>query len=111
LFKNAQARKPRRIFDEIPKGALKCQNLNIDCTFWCNNYGGMAFMKTLPHGKEDRLLLSGTMVGKTLSEGGALPVGFLRPEVVMVLSDEYQGPEGKVETRRHGAATGEVKNE
>jgi sulfate adenylyltransferase len=99
----------QKIFDEIPKGALKCQNLNIDWTFWCNKCGGMASMKTCPHGKEDRLLLSGTMVRKTLSEGGKLPVEFSRPEVAKVLSDYYQTLEEKVEIKLHGAATGDVK--
>jgi len=99
----------QKIFDEIPKGALKCQNLNIDWTFWCNKCGGMASMKTCPHGKNDRLLLSGTMVRKTLSEGGELPVEFSRPEVVKVLQDYYQNLEEKVEIKLHGAATGDVK--
>ncbi|PKN28014.1 MAG: sulfate adenylyltransferase, partial [Deltaproteobacteria bacterium HGW-Deltaproteobacteria-21] len=71
----------QKIFDEIPKGALKCQNLNIDWTFWCYKCGGMASMKTCPHKKDDRLMLSGTVVRKTLSEGGKLPVEFSRPEV------------------------------
>jgi len=99
----------QKIFDEIPEGGLKCQNLNIDWTFWCNACGGMASMKTCPHGKNDRLLLSGTMVRKTLSEGGELPVEFSRPEVVKVLQDYYQGLEEKVEIKLHGAATGDVK--
>jgi sulfate adenylyltransferase len=99
----------QKIFDEIPKGALKCQNLNIDWTFWCNKCGGMASMKTCPHGKADRLLLSGTMVRKTLSEGGQLPVEFSRPEVAKVLQEYYQNLEEKVEIKLHGAATGDVK--
>jgi sulfate adenylyltransferase len=99
----------QKIFDEIPEGGLKCQNLNIDWTFWCNACGGMASMKTCPHGKADRLLLSGTMVRKTLSEGGELPVEFSRPEVVKVLQEYYQGLEEKVEIKLHGAATGDVK--
>jgi sulfate adenylyltransferase len=101
----------QKIFDEIPKGGLKCQNLNIDWTFWCNACGGMASMKTCPHGKADRLLLSGTMVRKTLSEGGELPVEFSRPEVVKVLQEYYQGLEEKVEIKLHGAATGDVKKQ
>jgi sulfate adenylyltransferase len=99
----------QKIFDEIPKGALKCQNLNIDWTFWCNKCGGMASMKTCPHGKNDRLLLSGTMVRKTLSEGGQMPVEFSRPEVAKVLMEYYQNLDEKVEIKLHGAATGDVK--
>jgi sulfate adenylyltransferase len=99
----------QKIFDEIPKGALKCENLNIDWTFHCYKCGGMASMKTCPHGKDDRLLLSGTMVRKTLSEGGKLPAEFSRPEVVKILQEYYQNLEEKVEVKLHGAATGEVK--
>ncbi len=99
----------QKIFDQIPEGALKCQNLNIDWTFHCYKCGGMASMRTCPHGKEDRLLLSGTMVRKTLSEGGELPKEFSRPEVVKILQAYYQGLEEKVEIKLHGAATGDVK--
>jgi sulfate adenylyltransferase len=69
----------------------------------------MASMKTCPHGKDDRLLLSGTMVRKTLSEGGDMPAEFSRPEVVAILQDYYQNLEEKVEIKLHGAATGDVK--
>ncbi len=99
----------QKIFNNIPEGSLKCQNLNIDWTFHCYKCGGMASMRTCPHGKDDRLLLSGTMVRKTLSEGGDLPPEFSRPEVVKILQEYYQGLEEKVEIKLHGAATGEVK--
>ena len=97
----------QKIFDEIPEGALKCQNLNIDWTFHCYKCGGMASMKTCPHGKGDRLLLSGTMVRKILSEGGDLPAEFSRPQVVEILQDYYRHLEEKVEIKLHRAATGE----
>ncbi|OPX38725.1 MAG: sulfate adenylyltransferase [Desulfobacteraceae bacterium 4484_190.2] len=99
----------QKIFDKIPEGALKCQNLNIDWTFHCYKCGGMASMRTCPHGKDDRLLLSGTIVRKTLSEGGELPAEFSRPEVVKILQDYYQSLDEKVEIKLHGAATGDVK--
>jgi sulfate adenylyltransferase len=98
----------QKIFDQIPEGGLKCQNLNIDWTFHCYKCGGMASMRTCPHGKDDRLLLSGTMVRKTLSEGGDLPAEFSRPEVVEILQNYYQSLDEKVEIKLHGAATGEV---
>jgi len=101
----------QRIFREIPQGKLLCKNLNIDWTFHCYKCGGMASMRTCPHGKDDRLLLSGTMVRKTLSEGGELPAEFSRPEVVKILQEYYQGLEEKVEVKLHGAATGEVKKD
>jgi sulfate adenylyltransferase len=68
----------------------------------------MASMKTCPHGKEDRLLLSGTLVRKTLSEGGELPKEFSHPEVVAILQEYYQNLDEKVEVKLHGAATGDA---
>ncbi len=96
------------IFGEIPEGSLEIRTLNIDWTFHCYKCGGMASMKTCPHKGEDRLLLSGTMVRKTLSEGGDLPAEFSRPEVVKILQDYYQGLEEKVDIKLHGHATGEA---
>ena len=96
------------IFREIPEGSLEIRTLNIDWTFHCYKCGGMASMKSCPHEGEDRLLLSGTMVRKTLSEGGDLPAEFSRPEVVKILQDYYQGLEEKVDIKLHGHATGEA---
>ncbi len=98
----------QKIFDEIPEGSLVIKPLKIDWTFYCYKCGGMASMRTCPHGAEDRLLLSGTMVRKTLSEGGELPPEFSRPEVVKILKDYYQGLEEKVEIKLHGYATGQT---
>ena len=100
----------QKIFDEIAEDALVLRPLKLDWTFHCYKCQGMASMRTCPHGKEDRLLLSGTMVRKTLSEGGELPKEFSRPEVVEVLQNYYQGLDEKVEIKLHGAATGDVKN-
>ena len=100
----------QKIFYDIPEDALVLEPLPIDWTFYCRKCEGMASMKTCPHGKEDRLLLSGTMVRKTLSEGGDLPKEFSRPEVVAILQDYYQNLEDKVEIKLHGAATGDANN-
>ncbi len=97
----------QKIFHEIPADALVLKPLPIDWTFHCYKCGGMASMKTCPHGKDDRLLLSGTMVRKTLSEGGELPAEFSRPEVVKILKEYYQGLEEKVEIKLHKFATGD----
>lgn len=99
----------QKIFNEIPKDALELKPLNIDWTFWCNKCNGMASNRTCPHGKEDRLLLSGTMLRKTLSEGGEVPGNFSRPEVLKILQKYYQSLDEKVEIKLHGAATGDVK--
>lgn len=94
------------IFDELWDGALLCKPLKIDWTFWCYKCGGMASMKTCPHTKEDRLLLSGTMLRKALSEGGDVPAEFSRPEVLAILREYYSALEEKVEIKLHRAATG-----
>jgi len=98
----------QKIFHEIPEDALKLKPLPIDWTFYCKKCDGMASMRTCPHGKEDRVLLSGTIVRKTLAEGGTLTPQFSRPEVLEVLREYYQGLEKKVEIKLHGAATGEA---
>jgi sulfate adenylyltransferase len=101
----------QQIFHEIPEGSLELKPLPIDWTFHCYKCGGMCSMKTCPHGKEDRLLLSGTLVRKTLSEGGELPKEFSRPEVVKILQDYYAGLEEKVEIKLHGHATGDAEKD
>jgi sulfate adenylyltransferase len=100
------------IFNKIPAPAeegkaLLCKPLNIDWTFYCHKCDGMASLKTCPHTKEDRVLLSGTMLRKMLSEGGQLPDHFGREEVLDILRNYYQGVTDKVEVKLHGAATGE----
>jgi sulfate adenylyltransferase len=98
----------QKIFFEIPPDALETKPLMIDWTFYCYKCRGMASMKTCPHGKEDRLLLSGTVLRKTLSEGGDPPEDFSRPEVLEILKAYYAGLEEKVEVKLHQAATGVV---
>jgi sulfate adenylyltransferase len=97
----------QKIFDEIPKGSLETVNMNIDWTFWCKKCGGMASQRTCPHGKDDRILLSGTKVRAMLSEGQDLPVEFSRPEVAKVLQKYYAGLSAeqnvKVELKGHSA--------
>jgi sulfate adenylyltransferase len=98
----------QKIFTQIPKNALELKPLNIDWTFFCHKCRGMASMRTCPHGKEDRLMLSGTMLRKMLSEGGEVPADFSRPEVLAVLRKYYAGLTEKVEIKVHGFATGDI---
>ncbi len=106
------------IFDKIPYRdvacpepgkALICEPLKIDWTFYCYKCDGMASLRTCPHTKADRVLLSGTMLRKMLSEGGELPDHFGRDEVVEILREYYEGLTEKVEVKLHGAATGDQK--
>jgi len=99
------------IFDKIPNPsapgkALLCKPLKIDWTFYCYKCDGMASLRTCPHGKEDRVLLSGTMLRKGLSEGTTIPDHFGREEVLVILREYYAGLTEKVEIKTHSAATG-----
>ncbi|MBF0461918.1 MAG: sulfate adenylyltransferase [Magnetococcales bacterium] len=96
------------IFNQVPETALRTRPLNIDWTFYCYKCEGMASMKTCPHGKDDRLLLSGTKLRKILSEGEPAPKEFSRPEVLEILQKYYAdlAEADKVEVKLHKAATG-----
>ncbi len=92
----------QHIFDEIPQNALETKPLKIDWTFWCYQCGGMASARTCPHEEKDRLLLSGTKLRKMLSESGAVPAEFSRPEVLAILREYYAGLDEKVEVKLSG---------
>ncbi|NGZ07028.1 MAG: sulfate adenylyltransferase [Magnetococcales bacterium] len=98
----------QHIFDTVSEQDLKTRPLKIDWTFYCYKCQGMASLKTCPHSKDDRLLLSGTKLRKMLSEGEQPPAEFSRPEVVKILQAYYASlNEGdKVEVKLHKAATG-----
>jgi len=98
----------QKIFTQIPKDALELKPLNIDWTFYCHKCDGMASMRTCCHGKEDRLMLSGTMLRKMLSEDMEVPDHFSRPEVLTVLRKYYRSLTEKVEVKVHGFATGDI---
>jgi sulfate adenylyltransferase len=97
----------QKIFDEIPAGSLELRPLKIDMTFYCGKCDGVATGRTCPHGKEDRVAVSGTMLRKTLSEGGEVPDHFSRPEVLAILKEYYRTLEEKVEVELHKYAKGE----
>jgi sulfate adenylyltransferase len=113
----------QKIFDELPQGALGVRPLCMDWTFYCYECGRMASMKTCPHESNAviddngnyrggaRLLLSGSLLRKLMSEGKPVPAEFSKPEVIAVLKQYYDTleEEDKVEVKLHGAATGVVK--
>ncbi len=111
----------QRIFNEIPSNALLLRPLCMDWTFYCYECGTMASMKTCPHETKAvidengaykggaRLLLSGTMLRKLMSEGKPVPSQFSRPEVIAILKAYYDSLEEKVDVKLHKFATGEVK--
>jgi len=108
----------QKIFNEVPAGALAIQALCMDWTFYCYECGSMASMKTCPHESKAviddngnykggaRLLLSGTLLRKLMSEGKPVPPEFSKPEVIAILKQYYDNLEKKVEVELHSAATG-----
>lgn len=97
----------QKIFDKIPENALKTKPMKIDWTFYCVKCDGMASMKTCCHGKDDRILISGTKLRKMLSEDEEVPDHFSRPEVLEVLKEYYNSLDEKVEVKMHKHAEGE----
>ena len=110
----------QKIFNEIPTGSMQIQPLAMDWTFYCYECGSMASMKTCPHESKAvidengnykggaRLLLSGTLLRKLMSEGKPVPAEFSKPEVIAILKQYYDTVEEKVEVKLHQAATGVV---
>jgi len=95
------------IFYEIPEDAVAIRMLPIDWTFYCRKCKEMASFKTCPHGREDHLILSGTLLRKMLTEGDPVPEEFSRPEVLTILREYYSGLAEKVEIELHRHANGE----
>ena len=89
-----------------PAKDLLCQPLKIDWTFYCTKCDGMASLRTCPHGKDDRVILSGTKLRKMLSDGSAIPDHFGRDEVLDILRAYYASLTEKVEVKMQGAASG-----
>jgi sulfate adenylyltransferase len=71
-----------KIFDEYDIGVTP---VRYDESFFCRVCGWMASSKTCAHPPSDRIDTSQTRIRKALSEGGALPVELLRPEVAEIL--------------------------
>ena len=83
----------QKIFDDIPSEDLHIQPLKIDWTFWCHACEGMASMKTCPHDKSQRVLISGTDLRAMLAEGKEPPREYTRPEVSEILMNYYRSAE------------------
>ncbi len=103
----------QEIFERIPTTGdagkdLQCRPMKIDWTFYCHECDGMASLRTCPHDKESRVILSGTKLRKALSEGAEIVDHFGRNEVLDHLKIYYAGLTEKVEVKMQGAASGET---
>ncbi len=100
------------IFDKIPPDcgegkALLCEPLKIDWTFYCKECDGMSSLRTCPHDKDSRVILSGTKLRKALSEGADVVDHFGREEVLVHLRKYYASLTEKVEVKMQNAASGD----
>ncbi len=101
----------QEIFDQIPHPVedakrLLCEPLKIDWTFYCHKCDGMASMKTCPHTKEDRVILSGTKLRHALSNNEEVVDHFGRDEVLVLLREYYAGLTEKVAVKLQSHAEG-----
>ncbi|PHR29010.1 MAG: sulfate adenylyltransferase [Desulfotalea sp.] len=100
------------IFDRIPTTGddskdLLCKPMKIDWTFYCSECDGMASLRTCPHDKSSRVILSGTKLRKALSDGAEIVDHFGREEVLDHLKIYYSNLKEKVEVKMQGAASGD----
>ena len=78
------------IFGAFSAEELGIRILKFEHTFYCRSCRQLVSPRTCPHGPEQHLTLSGTLVREKLRAGQDLPAEFTRPEVAEVLRRSYQ---------------------
>ena len=73
----------QEIFKEFPDMGI--QPLMFPAFYYCKKCLSVANEKTCPHGKEDRLEFSGTLMRNLISNGKSPPAELIRPEVFAVI--------------------------
>ena len=68
----------------------------------------MASLRTCPHDKDSRVILSGTKLRKALSDGAEIVDHFGREEVLDHLKEYYANLKDKVEVKMQKAASGDA---
>jgi len=75
----------QEIFDNFTPEEIGIIPLKFEHSFYCNACGGMATVRTCPHGASDRVFLSGKKVRAMLDQGELPPPEFTRPEIAQLL--------------------------
>src|SRR5262245_5073262 len=79
------------VFGGFAPDELGIVPLFFDETFYCRRCETVTSPKTCPHGTQDRMALSGTVVRELLGRGEQVPTEFARPEVAEILRSWVRG--------------------
>ncbi len=102
----------QEIFLKLPRNNDPLKNLltrplKIKWPFYCRVCDSIASLNTCPHGAEDRVFHSGSLLRKCFAENQLPPEGFIRREVFEILAEHYRSAHSPAEQIvLYGAADG-----
>lgn len=101
----------QEIFSRLPINPDPLKNLltrplKIKWPFYCRRCDSMASLNTCPHGSEDRVFHSGSLLRKCFAENLTPPEGFIRREVFDILAEHYRSAPPAERIVLYGAADG-----